>query len=272
MSHASLHPELPAIAARAVLYPELADAERSAAEEGASAGCTRCARALVNAADAGAELALAPLPTAEVIDVSDRLRARVLRAASARRIPRPPPLALAPRIPLDPSASVALHHIGAPGDAERTAEVDALAALDPVEGEATPQLLAELAALIRFPILFVSIVRGDRVGYRAQHGLDPALAALRHIRREMSYCTHTVDTDAPFLVEDAEREPFFRGSRMVRRHGIRAYAGVPLRSARGIVIGTLCALDTEPRRIPPGVIATLQRFTAPVLAILERAR
>lgn len=269
MLHASLHPELPAIAARAVLYPELADAERAAAEEGAASGCTRCARALVNAADAGAELALDATLAASP---GDGLRARVLRAASARRLPRPPAAAPPPRIAPDPSASVALHHIGAPGDAERTAEVDALAALDPVEGEATPQLLAELAALIGFPILFVSIVRGDRVGYRAQHGLDPALAALRHIRREMSYCTHTVETDAPFIVEDAAREPFFRGSRMVRRHGIRAYAGVPLRSARGIVIGTLCALDTEPRRIPPGVIATLQRFTAPVLAILERAR
>ena len=38
------------------------------------------------------------------------------------------------------------------------------------------------------------------------------------------------------------------------------------------VIGTLCALDTAPRRIPPEVIETLQRFTAPVLAILERPR
>jgi GAF domain-containing protein len=270
MLHSDVHPELQAIAARALLFPWVDDTERAALEAGASAGCSRCARVLVNATDTGAALAVEP-PPASVPGGS--LRARILREAAARRPPRPAAVSSSPaRLPPDPSAVVARHHLGGPGEAARTAEVDALAALDPVEGEATPRLLAELAVLIDFPILFVSIVRGERVGYRAQVGLDPQLAELRQIRREMSYCTHTVDTEAPFVVENAASEPFFRGSRMVRRYGILAYAGVPLRSARGIVIGTLCALDPRPRRIPPEVIATLERFTAPVLAILERPR
>ncbi|MEO7332265.1 MAG: hypothetical protein ABI193_27060, partial [Minicystis sp.] len=184
MLHTDVHPELPAITARAVLLEGVEDAERAAMEAGASAGCTRCARALVNAIDTGAALAIAPPPA---IVPSGLLRARVLREAARRSSPRLASIFAPARVPPDPSAGVARHHLTGPAEAARIAEVDALSALDPIEGEATPRLLAELERLIRFPILFVSIVRGDRVGYRVQRGLDPELAEFRQIRREMSY-------------------------------------------------------------------------------------
>jgi GAF domain-containing protein len=56
------------------------------------------------------------------------------------------------------------------------------------------------------------------------------------------------------------------------RDGIRAYAGVPLRTSRGIVVGTVCAMDFTPRPIGPAVVRTLERFAALIAAEIERGR
>lgn len=254
------------------MSPQVMDEERAASESGADSGCTLCARALVNAGDACVDFAVAEAPPAPP---AARLRESILRSARGRRAPVPPRALPAPppsRYPPDPSASVGRLHIGGRGDAERTVEIDALGALEPHEDETTPRLFAQLERLIRFPVLFVSIVRGERVGYRVQRGLDPKLAESRQIRREMSYCTHTVDTGAPFIVQNAGAEAFFRGSRMVRRLDFNVYAGVPLCTSRGVTIGTLCALDYAARPVSSEVIRMLELFTRPVLAEIERSR
>jgi GAF domain-containing protein len=236
---------------------DLADAEAHA-----EAGCSVCARALVNARDTAVDLA-AVVPTAAP---SPALRSRILSAV--KKPVSPPPAA--PRRFFDPSGEVARLHIGGPGDAERTREVDALAAGTSPEGDPCERLLAELGREIGFPIVVVSIVRGARVGYRVQIGFD--VEAGRDRRRETTFCTHTVSGEAPLVVPNAGEEPFFRGSNMVVRYGIRAYVGVPLRTSRGIVIGTLCAMDLVPRAIGPEIVRTLGRYAVPILAEIERGR
>jgi GAF domain-containing protein len=243
-------------------------ADLSEAEAHAASGCSICARSLVNARAAAVDLALAGAPP----DATPRpaLKARILEAVRRRAAAQAPV-----RKPLrffDPSGEVARRHIGAPGDAERTREVDELAAMLPHEGDGCERLLAELGLIIGFPVLIVSVVRGERVGYRVQRGLDVAYAEARDRRRETTFCTHTVSGDAPLVVADAGEEAFFRGSSMVVKSGIRAYVGVPLRTSRGIVIGTVCAMDFEPRAIGVEVVRTLERFGALIVAEIEGRR
>jgi GAF domain-containing protein len=246
------------------------------------AGCSRCARALVNARDATVLLAESAPAAAPGLALRTRVLGGARAALTARREqavttgapsanPRPK------RFFFDPAGELARLHIGAPGDAERTREIDALQVTLSPAGDASGRLLAELQREVGFPLLFVSVVRGARVGYRVQCGLDlplppthPSLPVDR--RRETSFCTHTVSTDAPLVVPDAAAEPFFRGSAMVVRDGIRAYIGVPLRTSRSIVVGTVCAMDFTPRRIGPAVVRTLERFAARIAAEIERGR
>ncbi|MFT3764891.1 MAG: GAF domain-containing protein [Minicystis sp.] len=287
MDLAALHLRLDQIAP-AVLAGGLAggeDEELAAVEAHAATGCSCCARALVNARETAAEAIAAfltmgpqaaPNPGAQrapfaASNLGDGLRARVLASARAggalaARVGNKPPRFF------DPSSELSRLHVGAPGDAERTAEVDALAAFLPREGDACDRLLAQLERLIGFPLLFVSVVRGPRVGYRVQRGLDVSFAEMRDCRRETSFCTHTVSTGGPFVVPNAAEEPFFRGSNMVLREGVKAYVGVPLTTSMGITIGTVCAMDFRPRSIRRDVIRTLEHFTEPVLAEVERAR
>lgn len=235
----------------------------SAVTSFASKGCSACARALVNAREISVDLAMAPTP----VPPSSHVRQRVL---ARMRLDRPPPAAPpAPRRILDPAASVAHLHIAGPAESARTAEIDALGARDSSESDACPRLLEELEALIDFPIVIISLLRAEVATYRVQRGLPPQLADFRVLRREMSYCTHCVSTEAPFVVPNAAAEAFFRGSKMVTRFGVNAYVGVPLRSSRGVIIGTICGLDFKPRRIPRSTVAIMEHYTIPVIREIE---
>jgi hypothetical protein len=245
--------------------------ETAALEQHASEGCSVCARALVNARELAVDLAA----SGRAVAPDERLRSTLLdrtratlaarRAAAAGR-PEARPRAM------DPSTIVAHKHIVAPGEPARVQEIDALRATELRPGEGTERMLGQLACFLDFSVFFVSIVRGERAVYRAQRGLPESLRVFRELRREMSYCTHCVSANAPLLVENATKEPFFRGNKAATRFGVAAYAGVPLRAATGVTLGTLCALDFAPRAIAPGTAAVLEVFARRAVAEIERER
>ena len=265
MDVADLHRRLPEIAPAALSSSD--DAEVAAIEAHASSGCSRCARVLVNARETGVDLAVgehvAATPRAD-------LRGRVLAAARAAGLGAQ--AARPARRFFDPAGEIARLHLASPDDAARVAEIDALAAMTPHEDDACERVLAQAARMIDFPLLFVSVVRGARAGYRAQHGLDEGLAGMRDRRRETTFCTHTISCGEPLVVPNAAAEPFFRGHNPVLRLGVQAYVGVPLATSRGVAIGTLCAMAFRARAIDPGVPRLLDLLSRPVLAEIERDR
>lgn len=275
----------------------------AAMERHATEGCSVCARALVNGREMAVLLATSAAESLP-IDASrspphdlsrsarrgmlpealrGRLRATMeSRREAARDVSRSrshvgsegPGNAAgkgAPRI-LDPSATVAHRHILLPGEAARVREIDELLGTEPRPGEGSDRLLAQVARFVDFEILFVSIVRAERAVARVQRGLDERMASFRELRREMSYCTHCVSGEAPLVIENALAEPFFRGNKAATRFGIAAYVGVPLRSARGIVLGALCALSSRPRAIAPELVGVLEVFARRAVAEIERER
>lgn len=73
---------------------------------------------------------------------------------------------------------------------------------------------------------------------------------------DATYCGTVFSTDAPFYVEDALTD-----SRLTvhsARESVVSYAGVPVRNAAGLVVGTLCHFDTRPRMLPDDEIKVLE--------------
>jgi GAF domain-containing protein len=61
-----------------------------------------------------------------------------------------------------------------------------------------------------------------------------------------------------FVVEDALEDERFRNNPLVLQDPhIRFYAGVPLRDKSGQLLGSLCVIDREPRRLRAAEVQSL---------------
>lgn len=129
----------------------------------------------------------------------------------------------------------------------RLAVIDELA-FSSVPLEPSLQDLVELAStLFDTPMAAVNIVQAQDVSLLASVGmprpLDEAL-----LRRDVSFCAHTIAQKTPLIVADAEKDPRFRSNPLVTGPpNFRFYAGVCLRSCDDQALGALCIIDDRPR-------------------------
>lgn len=86
--------------------------------------------------------------------------------------------------------------------------------------------------------------------------------------RSEAICDHIVARGEPLVVEDAERDPRFAENPTIKLWSARFYAGVPLRTADGMVLGALCILGAEPRTLDDRDIEILGVMAADVVAII----
>ncbi len=94
------------------------------------------------------------------------------------------------------------------------------------------------------PIAAVTLIDSDTQLIKAVRG-----AALTDAPRASTFCTYTIQHSGPFAVNDATLDPRFADNPMVKGAPyIRSYLGVPLTTPDGYNIGTLCAVDDEPRQ------------------------
>jgi diguanylate cyclase (GGDEF)-like protein len=81
-----------------------------------------------------------------------------------------------------------------------------------------------------------------------------------------SLCREVVVRGQPFIVEDAATDRRSRDYARVRTFPVGAYAGIPIRSDDGHVLGSFCVVDTRPRRWTDQQLAGLADIAAAVEA------
>ncbi|WP_163648352.1 GAF domain-containing protein [Modicisalibacter sp. 'Wilcox'] len=129
-------------------------------------------------------------------------------------------------------------------EAQRLRTLHRLELLDSLPEIEFDQLTELAARLFDVPTALISLVDVDRQWFKSARGLD-----CRETPRDVSFCGHVVADDRPLVVEDTQLDARFRDNPLVDRiDGIRFYAGHPLRPLDGHVVGTLCLIDTRPRR------------------------
>jgi diguanylate cyclase (GGDEF)-like protein len=101
------------------------------------------------------------------------------------------------------------------------------------------------ARLLDAPTALVSLVDQDVQWFKSRCGFEPAQTA-----RDISFCGHAILEHEPLVVGDATQDPRFCDNPLVLGEPhVRFYAGVQLYSVDRMPIGTLCVLDTVPRRL-----------------------
>ncbi|MFN7134339.1 MAG: diguanylate cyclase, partial [Myxococcales bacterium] len=155
-------------------------------------------------------------------------------------------------------------------DRARRRAVDELALqIEPLD-ETLQQLVERTAREFDVPISLVTLVLEDRQWFKAHVGLAEPLRTERGTPRAWSFCQHVVESGQPMVVADAAIHPLFASNPLVRNGTVRSYAGAPLSTPDGQVLGTLCILDQRPMAIGADDIeklVTLARRVAGELAL-----
>ncbi|MBC3383100.1 sensor domain-containing diguanylate cyclase [Pseudomonas sp. SWRI179] len=130
-------------------------------------------------------------------------------------------------------------------EAVRLKNLHSLKLLDTAPEERFDRLTRLARRLFDVPIALVSLVDANRQWFKSSAGLEASETS-----REVSFCAHAILQDQILEICDAEQDERFHDNPLVTdTPGIRFYAGHPLGLEDGSKLGTLCLLDTKPRRL-----------------------
>ena len=129
-------------------------------------------------------------------------------------------------------------------------------------------LVALAAQLAGVPTALVSLVDANRQWFKARVGLDVASTA-----RDISFCDQVVLSGTELEISDARRDPRFATNPLVvDAPHIVFYAGYPLTSRDGHVLGTLCVIGYEPGRLSDQQRQAMRVLARQVMTQLELRR
>lgn len=127
--------------------------------------------------------------------------------------------------------------------------------------------LCEIAsAICETPISLITLLDENRQWFKANKGL-----AAKETKKKDAFCLHALDKPNEVLVvEDSLKDKRFKLNPLVTGDpNIRFYAGAPLKTNNGNILGTLCIIDKIPRQISENKKKALQLLANKVMNFLN---
>ena len=148
-----------------------------------------------------------------------------------------------------------------PQEQQRIASLKLLQLLDTPIEERFERITRMVCRLLDVPIAVFNLIDQDRQYYKSVRGLPVTEAALPG-----ALCTHTIHEDRILLLPDAGQDERFHDNPFITGEylNIGFYAGCPVRTPDGMPVGTLCAIDTQPRDMTAEQLETLHDLASMV--------
>ena len=126
--------------------------------------------------------------------------------------------------------------------------------------------LTQLAAIIcGVPISLITLIDADRQWFKSKVGLE-----VNETPRAQAFCTHAIMQPQMFEVPDATQDDRFAKNPLVTGDPhIRFYAGAPLATPDGHLLGTMCVIDRQPRTLTAEQKKALEILGRQVVANME---
>ncbi len=131
------------------------------------------------------------------------------------------------------------------------------------------KLATNLARSFDAPIALITVSDGQRRFWEAQCGLPEDTLLTTESERELSICTRIIFSTSSLVISDTAEDERFANDAFLKEKGIRFYAGAPLKSHEGNVIGSLCVLDTRPRQVTEQQTEMLLSVANAVMTAIE---
>ncbi|MGY2085396.1 SpoIIE family protein phosphatase [Blastococcus sp. SYSU DS0539] len=145
------------------------------------------------------------------------------------------------------------------GDPARLAAVHATDLLDAAAGDSFDRLTALAQRLTGAPLAFLTVVDDERSYWLSRQGL-PADGAVQSTVDE-SFCQYVLGGDR-LVLPDVTADDRTRDNPAVAGMGVRAWAGFPVHTPDGQVLGSFCVVDTDVHPWTEGDVALLEDLAA----------
>lgn len=128
---------------------------------------------------------------------------------------------------------------------ERIKALEEYQILDTPPEQDFDDIVALASQICEAPIAFITFLDESRSWIKAKVG-----TTLEYIPIESSFCILGVNSKTPVIIENCQEHPLYCDNEMVKpENGFRFYAGIPVFSDEGIIIGFLSILDFIPRQL-----------------------
>ena len=146
----------------------------------------------------------------------------------------------------------------------RLSQLHRLEILDTATETCFDDLMSLAADLCQTSLGAITFVGENDVFHKSTLGFSAP-----NVPRAASFCDHTIRQDEIFVVEDALADDRFRSNELIRETGIRFYAGAPVACSDGNILGAVCVLAPEPRRLSSVQKEQLKRIARQVNVLLD---
>jgi len=148
---------------------------------------------------------------------------------------------------------------------DRLADLKRLQILDSEKEKDFDDLVDLASAICDVPISLITLIDENRQWFKAKKGLK-----VESTDRDISFCGHAINYDDIFIVENAVADKRFYDNPLVTDDpNIRFYAGMPIKSEKGFNLGTLCVIDSKPKKLNETQIAALKTLSTQATKLIE---
>ena len=119
------------------------------------------------------------------------------------------------------------------------------------------------------PIALVTLIDADRQWFKSKVGLE-----VNETSRDISFCGHAINNPQEiFEIQNATEDNRFSDNPLVTNDlDFKFYAGMPLVNSEGFSLGTLCVIDTKPKKLSNSQKKSLEALSRQVMHHMEIQR
>lgn len=152
---------------------------------------------------------------------------------------------------------------------ERLSELFSFSILDTLSEKEYDSITTIASEICQTEIALITFVDNNRQWFKSKIGLD-----VPETSRDVAFCAHAINKPYEILiVDDAHQDMrFFDNPLVLGFPYIHFYAGVPLVTENGLPLGTLCVIDSAPKKLSDTQIKSLHALSFQVVSLLELRR